>query len=77
MTIFELLLTNFEASVIFGRSWGSNENWFRPKTLPLYSSLTNISLSKSVKRSEGKTSCNPIDLFQGKKMSTSLIGIST
>ena len=31
MIIFELVLTNFEVSVIFLRSWGI-ENWFEPKT---------------------------------------------
>jgi len=30
--IFESILTTFESSSIFGGSWGSIENWLKPKT---------------------------------------------
>jgi len=39
--IFWSILTTFESSRIFGGSWGSIENWLKPKT--------EIYLSKSVK----------------------------
>jgi len=34
MTSFESRLTTFEASVIFGGSWGSVENRLKPKAMP-------------------------------------------
>jgi len=34
MIIFGSILTIFESSNIFGGSWGSNENWLKPKTKP-------------------------------------------
>ena len=36
MIIFKSILTTFEASVIFRGSWGSIENWLKPKTKPPY-----------------------------------------
>jgi len=32
--IFKLILTTFVAGGIFGGSWGSIENWLKPKTKP-------------------------------------------
>ncbi len=34
MIIFELYLTTLESSCIFGRSWGSIENWLEPNFKP-------------------------------------------
>jgi hypothetical protein len=34
MITFGLVLTTFELSRMFGRSWGSIENWLEPKTKP-------------------------------------------
>jgi hypothetical protein len=31
MTIFGLILPTFELGIIFGGSWGSIENWLKPK----------------------------------------------
>jgi len=56
MIIFKSLLTAFEAIVIFIRSWGSIENWLKPKTISLYASLTKFSLSKSLIRKPDWTS---------------------
>jgi hypothetical protein len=41
-------LTSFKPSIVFGGSWGSTENWLKPKTEP---PLGYFSLPKSVKRS--------------------------
>ena len=45
MIIFESILTPFEASVIFGGSWGSSGIWREPKTKPPFQILTKLSLS--------------------------------
>jgi hypothetical protein len=34
MIIFELILTTFKSSGIFGGSWGSSINWLEPKIEP-------------------------------------------
>jgi len=34
MIIFESNLAIFKSSIIFGGSWGSIENWLKPKTEP-------------------------------------------
>jgi len=39
MTIFGPILTTIELSNIFGGSWGSIENWLKPKTKPLLGNL--------------------------------------
>jgi len=40
LLIFELILTSFKPSIIFGGSWGSTENWLEPKTKPPLRNLT-------------------------------------
>ncbi len=34
LLIFESILTSFKLSIIFGGSWGSTENWLKPKNEP-------------------------------------------
>jgi len=34
LLIFELILTSFKLSIVFGGSCGSTENWLEPKTAP-------------------------------------------
>jgi len=34
MITFGLILSTFESSIIFGGSWGSIENWLKPKIEP-------------------------------------------
>jgi len=40
MIIFGSILTTFELSIIFGGSWGSIENWLKPKAEPLSGNLS-------------------------------------
>ena len=49
MIIFGSLLTTFWS--IFWGSWGSSKNQLEPKTLPPWTSLTKLSLSKSLTHS--------------------------
>jgi len=34
LVIFESFLTTFKPSIVFRGSWGSVENWLKPKTEP-------------------------------------------
>ena len=48
MIIFQLVLTTFEASIIFSGRWGSSGNWLKPKTKPPLWILTKFSFCKSL-----------------------------
>jgi len=50
MIIFGSILTPFELSSIFGGSWGSIENWLKPKN---QTTIGKFSFPKSVKFSVG------------------------
>jgi hypothetical protein len=34
LLIFESIFTSFKLGIFFGGSWGSNENWLKPKNKP-------------------------------------------
>jgi len=34
LLIYESILTSFKPSIILGGSWGSTENWLKPKAKP-------------------------------------------
>jgi hypothetical protein len=45
MLVFELLLTIFEANFIFRGSWGSIENWLKPKTIRKFNQVKLVQIN--------------------------------